>query len=108
MIERRVACRGEEGIAITQRHGEDFSEEDDHLSAGLRPAGFDKTNMTRGNPGLLGEGQLAYPPLGTPLAQQSPKRTLPPVRSFGSGLLGLVHRRILRCLPPERHYLRGN
>jgi hypothetical protein len=68
----RVAGRQEQVVALAQRDLEPLGEPDHHVAARLRAAGLHEAQVTRRDVGLERELELAEPPAGPPLAQQSP------------------------------------
>ena len=72
---RRVARRMQQQIAIAQRHVELFGKAQHHLAAWLRPAGFQKTEMPRGDFRIERQLELAQATPLAPLAQQIADRS---------------------------------
>ena len=69
-VDRGVAGRREEIVAVTERHVERAREQDDHLAARRGPAGLDEAQMTRRHARLDRQIELTHAATRTPLAQQ--------------------------------------
>ena len=86
---RRIARRLQQHIAVTQRNIELLGQMEHHVAARLRPPGFQKAEVARGDFGLGCEVELAQVPALPPLAQQVAHRsdqtihgaTIPPIRN---------------------------
>jgi hypothetical protein len=72
---RREASSDEQRIALAQRHVEQLREMQHHFAAGVRAAGFQKTQVLRRNLRFDCEVQLAHAPALPPFAQQIADRT---------------------------------
>ena len=72
---RRIARRMQQQIAIAQRHVQLFGETQHHVAAWLRPAGFQKAQMPRGDFRFERQLELAQATALAPLAQQITHRS---------------------------------
>ena len=70
VVRRRVTRGDEQRVAGPQRDVEVVGEVEHHLPARARSAGLDEAQVTRRDPRLRGEVELAQPTAGAPLAQQ--------------------------------------
>jgi alkylhydroperoxidase family enzyme len=69
-VERRVAGREQEPVALTERHVEGAREPDDHLPAGLRAAGLDEADVARRRECVHRKVELALAADAPPVSQQ--------------------------------------
>ena len=69
-VDRRVAGREQQLVALAQRDVELLGEAQHHLGARLGAAGLDEAQVARRDAGLEGEVELAEAPPAAPVAQQ--------------------------------------
>ena len=87
-IDRGVAGRQQEVVALARRHLELLGEVEDHVAARLGPSGLHEAEVPGRDLGLKGEGELAQPTPRAPLAQQLADRPVD-VRRGRHALLNL-------------------
>jgi hypothetical protein len=68
--DRGISGRCEQQVPVADRDTEPLGQMQNHLPAGLRPAGFDKAQMPLGDFGFDSEAQLAESAPVTPFPQQ--------------------------------------
>src|SRR3989441_602712 len=69
-VDRRVAGRREEIVAVAERDVERAGEQHDHLATRRGAPGLDEAQVTRGDAGLDREVELAHAAARAPLAQE--------------------------------------
>src|SRR5262249_34561455 len=69
-VERGVARRLEEDVAVAQRHVEVLGQRQHQVAARVRAPGLDEAEVPRRNPGLDGERELAEARVGAPGPEQ--------------------------------------
>jgi len=78
-VDRRESGRGQQIVAVAQRHVEGSGELEDHLTARLGPAGLDEADVTARDPRFAGEIELAQLPSRPPVADQRANVVFSPI-----------------------------